>query len=209
MPYGFFFSGVAEVAVAAGGSPYKANRADFLVLGLPRSRTAWLANFLSHGRVACGHELLADCLTPDALVPRIRALGGSVNGSAETAGALFIERLLRESPALRVVVVRRCKLAVADSLARLGLDAGSGVLDLLDEKLSAAAAHAGALCVEFTDLDSIDHLRAIWEHCAPGEPFDSGRAKRLIDLNVQITARRWRELFHKVRSFWQAEGAAA
>lgn len=182
--------------------------ADFLVLGLPRSRTAWLANFLSNGAVACGHELLAECLTPDALVPRIHALGGEVNGSAETAGSLFIGRLLRESPALRVVVVHRCKLAVADSLTRLGIEPGPGVLNLLAVKLSAAARYAGALCVEFTDLDSIDRLRQIWEHCAPGEPFDVQRAQRLTDLNVQITARRWSELFARVRTFWQAEKAA-
>src|SRR5581483_3193569 len=33
----------------------------FLIVGLPRSRTAWLAAFLTGGEVHCHHELLRQC----------------------------------------------------------------------------------------------------------------------------------------------------
>src|SRR5580700_9385789 len=36
----------------------------FIIMGLPRSRTAWLAAFLTDGDVHCHHELMRMCQTP-------------------------------------------------------------------------------------------------------------------------------------------------
>lgn len=139
----------------------------FLVLGLPRSRTAWLARFLSYGDWICGHEELR----------HMRSMGDVKTwlfqpciGSCETAAAPFW-RLIPEGT--RVVTVRRAPAEVVASLMAIpGLDFNEAMLARvvrrLDHKLDQIEArYPGVLSVRYEHLVQEETCASVFEHCLP------------------------------------------
>jgi hypothetical protein len=176
-----------EAALAAGQSR------PFLICALPRSRTAWLANFLTHGAVHCAHELSEGAADAAAIVARMqrRREGIRFRGNSDSAQMLVLPELLELLPRAALVVIRRREEAVADSLTRLGFPAARAVVRELGRYLEAAAQTPGAFVLEYEDLQSESALRALQAHVAPGEPFDRERWLMLRHLNVQLTAERF------------------
>ena len=123
----------------------------FLVTGLPRSRTAWLANFLR-----CPHEPLTYC----ASLTDLASLVGT-GGACDTTAILLWRRIRARWPAVRVVAVRRNPKEVRASLRAIGLPASylGGALQALAE----LAAEPDTLVVEYNDIN--DRLPEIWQHC--------------------------------------------
>lgn len=168
---------------------------DFVIVGYPRSRTAWLAAFLSHGGVRCGHELLAEAPTIPAWLERCgRHAAGRVTGSAETAMLAQMEELLARRPRLRVVLVLRRPEEVIASLVELGFPRSRVAISWLRRGEEIAEAHPGTLAVEYEALEREETCRRILAHVAPGETFDRERWEMLRGMNVQITRERWGEL---------------
>ena len=125
----------------------------FLVTGLPRSRTAWLASFLR-----CPHEPLTYCATLDDL-GRIAGTGGC----CDTVALLLWKRIRAKWPSARFVVVRRNPKEVRASLRAIGLPASylGAALQSLDEACTTAV--SPALVVDYGDLN--DRLPEIWQWC--------------------------------------------
>lgn len=158
----------------------------FLVLALPRSRTAWLANWLTSGNVYCGHDLLSECAQFGDL-PRLvgwRSLWRVHQGSAETAGVLHLDEL---QAVRRIVCVHREIDDVRRSLRAIGFPDD---VDALASGLAAASVLPGVLNVDYHELREPTVCRAILKHVAPGEPFDAARWAMLTEFNVQITPER-------------------
>jgi len=162
----------------------------FIVLGLPRSRTAWLAKFLSYGGFHCGHEELR----------HMRSLGDvrswiaqPMTGTAETAAAPYWRLLSKLAPEARVVIVRRPVEAVVESLTKIETF-GVGQFDREtltramkrgEAKLKQVAARwPGALQVDFTALENEETCAAVFEHCLPYK-HDSAWWRYLAPVNVQ------------------------
>ena len=99
----------------------------FFILGLPRSRTAWLATWLTYGGRTCWHDALANVRNVAGL--RTLADEGAV-GFAETAGSYFPRVLHREFPNAKYVFVTRLSTSVEASLDRLGKP-GRGIVTLV------------------------------------------------------------------------------
>ena len=157
---------------------------SFLVLGLPRSRTAWLSRFLTYGDYVCGHEELRHCRSIDD----VKAwLSQPHIGSAETTAAPFWRMMLRLAPDIRVVVVRRPVAEVVESLAAFGFDRAvmQPLMEKLDKKLSQVVKRVpGVLEVSFDALNDEATCRAVFEHCLPYR-FDAARWRKLAGDNVQ------------------------
>lgn len=156
---------------------------NFLVLGLPRSRTAWLAKFLTCGDWFCGHEELRHLRSLD---DADAWFSQDCTGSAETAAAPWW-RLIPEN--VRIVTVRRPVGEVLDSLMALpGLTFDRGALEttmaFMDRKLDQIEARRDCLSVRFEDLNNEATCKAVFEHCLP-YPHDSERWKVLAAENVQ------------------------
>lgn len=92
----------------------------FFITGLPRSRTAWLANFLTFGASFCYHEGLLGCRSLDDLYRKMDALKRPVCGDADTALLHFVSRLREENPEAEIVLIVRSLVDVTLSHARLG-----------------------------------------------------------------------------------------
>jgi hypothetical protein len=180
--------------------PSAASPRPFLILALPRSRTAWLANFLTHGRVRCAHDLSHLAPTPAEVPQFLRALAAAApgeirfSGNADTSQALILPQLRLAMPEAPLVVIRRRPAEVVDSFARLGHRWGGRIVRHLLPYVEAAARTPGALVLDYEDLHEESAVRAVQAHVAPGEPFDAGRWVMLRDLNVQITAARMDEM---------------
>ena len=123
----------------------------FLVTGLPRSRTAWLAAFLR-----CPHEPLAYC----ASLNDLRGIVGD-GGCCDTLALLLWQRIRTEWPLLNIVAVRRNPKEVRASLRAIGLPAS--YIGKAIKQLDALCADPLALVVEYGDLN--ERLPEIWQHC--------------------------------------------
>lgn len=136
--------------------------AKFMVLALPRSRTAWMAEWLGFdGRFAVGHDLAVECSALQDFEDAI----DSVDGSVET-GAMLGWRLLRAwYPEMRLGVVHRNVGHVLASLAKLGLGQAYAP-DMLAraEMLWALSSEPGVESLTFEALDDERAAARLWEH---------------------------------------------
>ena len=160
----------------------------FLVLSLPRSRSAWLSRFLTYGDWMCGHEELRHMRTLDDVKlwfdqPNI--------GSAETAAAPWWRLLDSFAPGVRIVIVRRPIADVFDSLMKIPgttFDPASlmEVLARLNCKLDQIAARLpNVIEVAFSDLADEAVCARVFEHCLP-YTHDHDHWAALADTNIQI-----------------------
>jgi GNAT superfamily N-acetyltransferase len=160
----------------------------FVVFALPRSRTAWLARYLTYGGWECGHDEIRHCRSLDD----VRAwLGQPGVGSVETAAGPFWRLLRALRSDARVVVVRRPVDDVTASLMGLGLGCFdpavvSAAMHRLDRKLEQIERRVpGVLSVAYADLDDEATCGRIFEHCL-GLPHDHAWWAAVSAVNIQI-----------------------
>jgi hypothetical protein len=141
----------------------------FIVLALPRSRTKWLASFLSYGSWHCGHDELQHCRSLEDCRAWYRQ---PCVGTVETACAPFWRLIAREWPDMRIATIRRPVNAVLASVVRVvpGIDraAVSAALLAADRKLDQIEARMpGVLRVDYADLASERTCVQLFEFCLP------------------------------------------
>ncbi len=166
----------------------------FLVLGLPRSRTAWLARFLTYGEYHCAHEQLRHLRSVDDA----RAwLAQDFTGTAETGAAPWWRLIRHLRPDVRVLIVRRPVAEVVASVLALDL---SGLvttsitglmrdMQRLDRCLDRIERRVpGVLSVRYADLASEATCAAVFEHCLPYR-HDPSWWSRWASVNVQTDMR--------------------
>lgn len=154
-----------------------------MIMSLPRSRSAWLARFLTYGEWVCGHEELRHLRTLDDVTTWFSQ---GCTGTAETAAAPFW-RLIPEN--VRIVLVRRPVGQVVDSLLALpGLTFDRAGLEVLmerhDRKLDQIATRRDVLSVNFDDLADEATCAKVFEYCLP-YGHDPEHWARLAPINVQ------------------------
>lgn len=144
----------------------------FLIYALPRSRTAWMSNYLTYGGWTCHHDRSITLANFDDAVRMLRT---PRTGSAETAAAPAWHLLHEAIADLRAVVVKRPVDQVLASMRRLE-GAGIGRYDFarlertfnhLDRCLDRIARQPGVLRLDYHELDREDAGRRLFEHCLP------------------------------------------
>lgn len=168
---------------------------NFIIYGLPRSRTFWLSRFLTYGEWNCTHDEIIRLRGLDDLASW-RSL--PCQGSVETAAAPFW-RLINKHP---TVTIRRAPDAVIASLNATGLLYDQKILRdqimKLDQKLNQIERRVpNTLSVQYDDLDEAG-CRKIWEHCLP-YPFDREWYETLAKMNLQINLRQQMRYFQAHR----------
>jgi len=159
----------------------------FVIFALPRSRTAWLSQFLTYGDAICGHEQLRHMRSVDD----IKAWFAQPDiGTAETSAAPWWRLLDQFAPNAKVLVVRRPVEEVVESLMRLpGVAFDRAMLtsrmQYLDRKLDQIKARVpGVLSVRYADLIDEATCKAVFEHCLPYS-HDRLHWARWAAVNVQ------------------------
>lgn len=157
----------------------------FFIFSLPRSRTAWLANFLTHGDAHCFHEALISCHRASDLRPIFEEAKKPIVGNSDCLNALVADDLLTAFPESRLVVIERNIEEVEESLSALG-SWDRSMIAWMREGLEHVKAKHGPLVVPYETLGTPDGCKQVWDHCIGGTPFDYARWETLDALNVQV-----------------------
>lgn len=123
----------------------------FFILGTPRSRTAWLAKFLSTPDRKCEHE---PSIRFRSMVDLARYVAKPAAAAADSVLTLRWRAIREHSPEAVIVVVRRPRDQVIRSF--LGHGVGGAVLDArlraLDGEIDALVSAGVDMVVDYADL---------------------------------------------------------
>lgn len=171
---------------------------NYFLTGLPRSRTAWLANFMTFGNSFCHHDGLLSGYSAGGLrklfseTEDAEFVGDSDSGLVSIAGA--IERDIPGSP--WVLVERPIEDALGSyqayfpehphpSIPQIEPSQVSRVFDLCQkwcEELKDRVPSDRLMIVRFEDLDRVETMQRIWSWClrGAGAPYFSHRRFEML-----------------------------
>ena len=167
----------------------------FLITGMPRARTAWLAAFLSDQGAHCFHDLLAKSKDVEAAVDTAVGSDHRVSGISDNGLVYFHERVHGLLPDAKWVVVKRDPTECKNSADLCGMGSGWDPWDHM-RRADTVATERGALVVDYMDLDSRAEEIARW--CVPGWVENPDRRELLCGFDVQMKARDWKKHFASV-----------
>lgn len=146
---------------------------SFIIVGLPRHRTAWLANFFTYDGMFCHHEGMDGCRTMGEYYTKLGHNGDS------TTGALLLPDVNQSFPERKIIVIEPTK----DSYQRC-VDFCHQNFGVTTQVKAAYEKLMGidGMRISFDSIDS--KLQDMWEHVTE-KPFDHGRAKLLSSMRVQ------------------------
>jgi hypothetical protein len=144
---------------------------NFMVLGLPRSGTAWLANLLTTQKSYCRHEALWTS-SLDELNKENHTVGF---GIAETSGFSIVDQINAHNA--KKLIVRRDLSEINESLQKLGIPKMNQ--EHMDKLLSISGYH-----IDFKDIFDYDKMAKAYDFLLHGflEPY---RHEFLCDMNIQ------------------------
>jgi hypothetical protein len=173
---------------------------DFFITGLPRSRTAWLANFFTTGPSYCAHDALLGCADLGAFAKRMESLPGSIRGDSDSGLALFAPALMARYPDARWAVVQRSPDEVAESLHRMpaypGLERttrseAQAVVEMTQRHLYPLMSDLRTKLFTFESLGTATGLYAMWEWLLRGRvEWCPERAAMLQSMRVTVIPER-------------------
>ena len=145
---------------------------NFFVIGLPRSRTAWLANFLTQDRL-CFHEGLNGCHS----IEQYQAKLGTNHGDSST-GLMLLEMntLFPDSP--KVIIEGDIEKSINFAYKTYGYY-DPKYFDFLQDRMD----EIKGLRVPLEEID--DNLETIWDYLI-GTPFNEDRAELLKKMRIEM-----------------------
>ena len=154
----------------------------FFILSLPRSRTAWLANFLTYGESFCFHEALIERKGMRALQTRMEATGCPVVGNSDSGSILFYDELQDQFPEAKCVIVLRNPEEVVESLSGIGVFNSEGLVELAYARLlSLKNDHP----TYYFDSLGMENCKSIYEYLTEQE-FNPQRWELLNSLMIEV-----------------------
>jgi len=166
----------------------------YFIVSLPRSRTAWLSNLLTHGQSRCLHEAIGQCSPANAIHDLREVLSNAHNhgkhiGDSDSGLPTLWPRLKDAFPKARYVfIVRPFQEAFASHrkafpcfdekmvhAAFVRIDSGLEKMRLEVEQ---------SISIDYDQLNDPHICKYIWDFCAPGEPFDFERSEMLQTFRV-------------------------
>lgn len=155
----------------------------FMIMALPRSRTAWTSHFLTYGEARCGHDVGVECGSIGEFLGNFQS--GFLSGSCETGAMIAWKIIKKEIPSMKFVVVRRPTHEVWSSLTRWGIAGDERQLVEKAGMLSAISASPGAVTIDWLQLNDPSICRRLFEHCL-GIEMDVWHYQQLANVNIQI-----------------------
>ncbi len=157
----------------------------FIIYALPRSRTAWLSAFLTYRDWTCHHD---QSITMRTFKDVRRFFERPKVGTVETAAAPGWRLIQATAPNIRTVVIHRPVKEVIQSLNAVAIydqDKLQKAMSRIARSLDVISAQPGVLSLDYSDLESEEGCKAVFEHCLP-HPFDWWRWETVRNQNIQI-----------------------
>jgi len=157
----------------------------FLVCGMPRARTTWIAKFLSYGDTVCEHEpslgfRSLDDISAYFLRPNI--------GASDSPMTFLCHEVKRRFPDLRIVILSRPLDEVKASGRERGLILEDWFLDRLVQKSLDIIADFSPMQITYRDLEKETICAELFEYCLD-LPFDREWWKSLRHVDIQSNVR--------------------
>jgi hypothetical protein len=179
----------------------------FFITGIPRTRTAWLANFFTTKNSFCWHDAMKGGWRAEHVHDKLmqaKLAGNYYCGDADSGLLLVMERMNEIFPQARWLFVRTTPADAARSYREYftegkeypGVPAGTDLEEMMEnihEKYEAALASVPAsrrLEVDKTDLDHPKVMESVWRWLVPGLSWDPLRYELLNELAVNVLARK-------------------
>lgn len=145
---------------------------NYFVVGLPRSRTAWLANFLTYDGNFCYHEGLNGCSSIEEYKEK---LGNNKGDSCTGLPLIDLEGEFPEAP--KLIIESDVQDSVEFAKNMYGFD--------LTKELTDFKCKMDSMKGMRVKLENInDSLEDIWKYLI-GTPYDKERGDMLSNMNVQ------------------------
>lgn len=158
----------------------------FLILSLPRSRSAWMTHFLNYPLarppVTVGHDILIEC---DDVAQFIDSYRNGMTGTVETSAAPLWKIVRKELPDCKIVVVRRPLIEVYRSLEKHGYLFNLSELAELNELLEMISEMPRVCSICYEGLDSPGVCKWLFEYCLEID-FDFDWWLQLQGMNIQV-----------------------
>lgn len=175
-----------------------------MVFALPRSRTAWLADFLTYRDWQCGHEQ-AIFLRGIGDIRRLLSLPNT--GTVETAAAQGWRIIKHHVPAVKMVVIRRPIEDVMKSMVSVDLGGYAAydlprlrkVMEYGNRMLGEISQQPGVMTLDFCDLEDSRAVADLFQFCLP-YAFDPGWFEYMQRVNVKADVVGTIRYYHQHRS---------
>jgi len=158
----------------------------FFITGLPRTRTAWLANLLTYQSSFCFHEAFK-LHNIDSYVKTLNELTYRYVGDSDCSLPLIINDLMDIYPESKIVIIERDINDVYNSLTKLFVCDNTKLMSILSVALGLIEElkqNHPCLVVRFNDIN--EQIKTIWEYCIPSIKFNHERHEMLKSLTVTI-----------------------
>jgi hypothetical protein len=170
----------------------------FFVTGLPRSRTAWLANLLTNGDSLCFHGgLLENGGYVERLVGELKDAPFAAVGDSDASllGAGMLEPVDAAFPEASWVLVKQHPLRsmMRHNAAFPEMTQPLEVFNFLAGRLQWAEGHLSphrTIIIEEDELENVVTCDLIHEHCT-GRPMDLARHRILAKMSVTADKAQW------------------
>lgn len=169
---------------------------QFFITGLPRSRTAWLANFFTTENCFCYHDALS-FISPVNMPYQFTRHVETIVGDSDSALVIHMSIMLRLFPTAAWVFVRRPVEEAASSYWKTfgnrypcGPQTQSECdrrFNMLEEQLDQAEGMvSNKMAVQFSRLSNENTMRAMWDFLIGDTPFNKERWRMLESMQVNI-----------------------
>ncbi|HTI69677.1 MAG TPA: hypothetical protein VMF06_06910 [Candidatus Limnocylindria bacterium] len=161
----------------------------FFITGLPRTRTAWMAHYMSAQGVLCLHEPEVGCASLDELADRLESIPEGSALGVSSSGLAWFQRGLRDRyPDAKWVVIRRLAAEVAKSLAACFPEQNRDAIDQVvlahEAKVGQLLLEGDPLVVEYPEID--DRMPELARYCVAGWQHNEPRHVQMLRLNIQV-----------------------
>ena len=150
------------------------------ICALPRSRTAWLANFLTYGAVTFHHELISEVTGVDDFINRLRDPNV---GNADCLQSAYMDKILMEIGPRPIVIIQRDVLESIKASKAAGFGDLSKTIIWLDAELAQLRETHNCLLVEYNEINQ--KIRQIWDYLR-GDEFPEERWEALKYMKVEM-----------------------
>jgi len=164
---------------------------QFIITGLPRSRTAWLSALFCDRDVVCFHELINKFASLELMKEYIDSLHYKYVGISDSSIGIRKNFYIDNFKYVPFLIIKRDKDEVVKSFSKVsGLTQkqNAETINLIESGINEIKQNCDFLEVEYNDLNNEETLKLIFEYCAPEINFD--RNKLSIFQNLSITQHR-------------------
>ena len=132
----------------------------FFITGLPRSGTAWIANYLTYGNSFCFHEGLADYDSIHDFAAMLDQTEAECVGDSDTVITGILPWLYEKYPDARYVFIQRNRYDVEQSLITNGFSTHK--IPEIQRSLDWGIKHIPSLLITFDDL--FDNMQRVCDY---------------------------------------------